>query len=652
MSVGKYVRRFLGMTALTTVVLGSSVWAEEEMPEGFRIVTVDSFAGEEHDIIGGGISERGTKAKEVGEEIAEAVDGAQVTSLEDEEVSRAALETLPSCDVLIWHGHGNYLDMTGAFLSLGERKEEQLGDLSYLYQWTAKGIIDGTVGNVNYWAVNAKFFQNKASDGWEIRNGMVYLAACHSAHEPDLVNAFLGAGAKVVFANVGENDIGSIYDQWMLKEVCDYMSGNGILDDNSTDEGIYYTAREALAKAQEWVRAAFSYAFNQEWQGGSFTPMREDENHQIIVEQNPQIRAALFGDGDYTLVSGIKGRIAAGGTNANPEAVTLKLSNGKEPDVWVSTMEPFYFNKLTPGEDYTLEVYYNDRLLQSIGNIHIDEHRFTDLGTITISPLQVVVTLESGNDKSLANSFLNVYGADGTSYDVRSLGSDIYLVNLLPDLYQFQAGADGCDTVTQTEDIDLKHEDLVITLGSPDWQQAYAEILRSNLAQMSQYSMVPKFALAYVDNDEIPELITAMSNIHIAGCQVYTMYEGQAVELGEFGDFGTVAFAPHTGILCPDYFINGGYEGTKYFEIENGESVYRNQFFKYVTDEIYYVGATEEPFNSYNQVSKEAYDYQKSQWSGVDAAAVSVGYDNGLVEVNESSMNVLLSDGYSSLVVG
>lgn len=76
MSVGKYVRRFLGMTELTTVVLGGSVWAEEETPEGFRIVTVDSFAGEEHDIIGGGISERGTKAKEVGEEIAEAVDGA------------------------------------------------------------------------------------------------------------------------------------------------------------------------------------------------------------------------------------------------------------------------------------------------------------------------------------------------------------------------------------------------------------------------------------------------------------------------------------------------------------------------------------------------------------------------------------------------
>ena len=38
--------------------------------------------------------------------------------------------------------------------------------------------------------------------------------------------------------------------------------------------------------------------------------------------------------------------------------------------------------------------------------------------------------------------------------------------------------------------------------------------------------------------------------------------------------------------------------------------------------------------------------------AGVDAAAVSVGYDNGLVEVNESSMNVLLSDGYGSLVVG
>lgn len=104
-----------------------------------------------------------------------------------------------------------------------------------------------------------------------------------------------------------------------------------------------------------------------------------------------------------------------------------------------------------------------------------------------------------------------------------------------------------------------------------NWQNAYIEVL-SNL----NYSST-RFMTAYIDEDNIPELVVAYDSAHVAGCEIYTYYKGKVSKLesgntnGEFGSAGEILYSPHKNLINSRYYNMGSNSDTLY-KINNGNA--------------------------------------------------------------------------------
>ena len=79
----------------------------------------------------------------------------------------------------------------------------------------------------------------------------------------------------------------------------------------------------------------------------------------------------------------------------------------------------------------------------------------------------------------------------------------------------------------------------------------------------------PKFALIYLDDDDIPELVIPEGHYHAAGCELYC-YDGKGVKLlGEYGSWGGFGYRPESGVFCDGNMSSAG-EWTAYSKYENG----------------------------------------------------------------------------------
>lgn len=79
----------------------------------------------------------------------------------------------------------------------------------------------------------------------------------------------------------------------------------------------------------------------------------------------------------------------------------------------------------------------------------------------------------------------------------------------------------------------------------------------------------PKFALIYLDEDNVPELVIPQGHFHAAKCELYC-YDGKEVKLlGEYGSWGGFGYRPESGVFTVG-FVNQGGEETTYYKLENG----------------------------------------------------------------------------------
>ena len=95
----------------------------------------------------------------------------------------------------------------------------------------------------------------------------------------------------------------------------------------------------------------------------------------------------------------------------------------------------------------------------------------------------------------------------------------------------------------------------------------------------SEYFGKVTFNLAYIDNDDIPELIIRTDAVRPEPQEIYRYVDGKVVYVGTIDDFGE--YAPKTGYVCDtsEYLqnINGGgvtvykLEGTKLTKIATGK---------------------------------------------------------------------------------
>ncbi len=86
------------------------------------------------------------------------------------------------------------------------------------------------------------------------------------------------------------------------------------------------------------------------------------------------------------------------------------------------------------------------------------------------------------------------------------------------------------------------------------WVEEYAKILRETLTSCNKYRLKPSFALIYLDNDDIPELVVSEDGSHVAPAKIY-YYNNGNVKSHEAGVYGSFQFSPKTSMI---YVANMG----------------------------------------------------------------------------------------------
>ena len=113
---------------------------------------------------------------------------------------------------------------------------------------------------------------------------------------------------------------------------------------------------------------------------------------------------------------------------------------------------------------------------------------------------------------------------------------------------------------------------------SEDIQQAsYAQAYLEFLTEYAQNSKDGKgqgarFSLAFVDDNDIPELLLMEDDCHAEGVKVFTYYQDQVVELGAFGSFGLMQYVERAGLIFSHY-MGHGESDNQFFEIKEGQAV-------------------------------------------------------------------------------
>lgn len=100
-----------------------------------------------------------------------------------------------------------------------------------------------------------------------------------------------------------------------------------------------------------------------------------------------------------------------------------------------------------------------------------------------------------------------------------------------------------------------------------EWKEAYREFLLHYVGAPK-----PHFNLAYIDEDDIPELIIMDDDSHAASGDVYMYYEGEVVFIEHYGTYGGFPF-----VTKGNYILSGGsgmgVEYVSYHIIEDGKDI-------------------------------------------------------------------------------
>ncbi|MDE5597401.1 MAG: hypothetical protein K2J04_06175 [Lachnospiraceae bacterium] len=155
------------------------------------------------------------------------------------------------------------------------------------------------------------------------------------------------------------------------------------------------------------------------------------------------------------------------------------------------------------------------------------------------------------------------------------------------------------------------------------YMKAYWQFLESYVEE-SEYAQWARVTLAFIDDDNVPELLLIEDNSHPTGVKVYTYYQESVIELGEFGSFGSMQYVEKGGMIFSGW--SGMGEGVSdFYRVEDGEAKLLCSIRDYEpfdgspeTYEIDGVSATEEENNEKWEELYYAYEYTL------------IGYDDAL----------------------
>ncbi|MCH5343069.1 MAG: hypothetical protein J1E64_03445 [Acetatifactor sp.] len=90
-----------------------------------------------------------------------------------------------------------------------------------------------------------------------------------------------------------------------------------------------------------------------------------------------------------------------------------------------------------------------------------------------------------------------------------------------------------------------------------EYLTAYAEYLQQYHEENTSFATEMKFALLYVDEDEVPELAIIDSDAHASGVHICVYKEGEVTEVGEYGSFGKFQYVERGNLIRSSYMGQG-----------------------------------------------------------------------------------------------
>ena len=184
---------------------------------------------------------------------------------------------------------------------------------------------------------------------------------------------------------------------------------------------------------------------------------------------------------------------------------------------------------------------------------------------------------------------------------------------------------------------------------STDWANAYADYIQTNKGNDDI-----KFALGYVDNDNVPELFITRGGYHALGVEFYTYKDGNVVKLGNSGSIGsngTAAYAPKQSIIHGGHVGMGANMG-QFDELSNGVLTRRISYIHYDEDinspskGKYYFDNNEDYKTSDDEEVTE-----KEYFNTVDSYInnynyVAIGWDSAIKYAVDTTINELRKNPY------
>ena len=171
-----------------------------------------------------------------------------------------------------------------------------------------------------------------------------------------------------------------------------------------------------------------------------------------------------------------------------------------------------------------------------------------------------------------------------------------------------------------------------------DWQKAYATFLLVHQEEFNSEHPVdsPRFNLAYIDEDEIPELAVMVGTAHVNGVDIYTYYSGEVVLVRRnYGSFGKFIYFPWENLIASHYMAQGDQTST-YHKIEKGKDIKMievESWSSYDPDDL-------EFHDHYSiedeEVTKEEYETQREMYEG-GKEFVLLGYEDSY-EITEDNI--------------
>ncbi len=205
--------------------------------DAVEIVTLEPFPGEMYPAY----LLAGMKGPdEAAEQIVDAFGGAvnYDRNLDGDEVSVETLRQLPQNSILLWSGHGAYVDSLGSVLFLGTKQWDQATILLYAQEFGDQALL---VNQNGQFYISPVFFEQYMPED-AFAGSMVYLGACESFMDQRLAQSIWDKGAQIILGNT--RSVRQIYNFQMMYSFVQAWAQPG-------ETGEYATVSQALAAAKE-----------------------------------------------------------------------------------------------------------------------------------------------------------------------------------------------------------------------------------------------------------------------------------------------------------------------------------------------------------------------------------------------------------------